>query len=312
MSALTARLRLTPTGRLWLGLTALLAFCGGCVSVAQPLLHASVTRQIADTLALAPHKTCEELKSQFGVEHLTVVNDPGELGLTYEEVFVESDNGAALRVWLMPAEGEQRGVLLYAMGAVGDMSCYLLTPYMLTQFGWTVVIFDFQGFGGSGGAPTLSSLYPDIDAVLTWTLARTDAQRVTLMGVSLGTMPTAALAANRPDHVAAIVIDGPINLRTELVHFGGAFFEVGLDGYVHQFDPVLLLDLQLQQSSAPTLLFTYELDEYGTSAVIADIVAGRDFVDQHHFVDLAHARGPYQRPAEYFLALETFLAQTME
>ena len=133
----------------------------GCV----PLVPEGVFLRLASDFALDPTKTCDELKEDFNVPRLTTVADPGGIGLEFEEAYVANAAGHLLRVWYIP-NPESRGTIVLSNGAVGEIACYLLIPLMLHGEGWSFVMYDFQGFGGSGGTANLVSLYGDLGAVL--------------------------------------------------------------------------------------------------------------------------------------------------
>lgn len=184
----------------------LLSVAAGCI----PLIPEDEFLSRANDFALSPELTCEQLRVDFGVPDLPTVNDPSELGIAFEEASVTTSNNQTLRVWYIPAEPD-RGTVLLTYGGVGEMRCYLLLTKYLHADGWSMVMFDLEGFGGSTGQPSLSTLVIDHNAVLDWTLARTGRPQVTLMGVSVGTIPSVAQAAARP-----VVPHGTVGIRAEV------------------------------------------------------------------------------------------------
>lgn len=283
----------------FVALSAALSGCG-------PLIPADGFIEFTSSLALAPQRTCAELKKIVGVSVLTDVSNPAEVGLDYEEAFVPTSDDQTLRLWYIPSP-EDRGTIVFSMGAVAGMPCYLLIPKKLHEAGWSVVVYEYQGFGGSTGVASVTTLVTDLDAVMDWTLERVAHPKVTLLGASVGTIPTAAQAALRPDDVNAIVLDGAISFRAEIERlwflYGGQ-----TERYAALFDETLRLDEQVRNATQPILAFAYGRDEYGTSNRIAEILAESPAPSTiHRFRKLGHARGPYRKIDEYFDVLEPFL-----
>ncbi len=286
-----------------LPLTLLGLLLAGCV----PLVPEDAFVDLSSRFGLAPQRTCGQLKRFASVALLPDVDNPGELGLEYEETFVPVAEGLRVRLWHMPA-AEDRGTVLFSMGAAAGMNCYLLIPKKLVEAGWSVVIYEYEGFGESDGRPSMTVLLRDACAVLDWTLAHTAAGQVTLLGASVGTIPTVALAAARPGDVNAVVLDGAISLRAEIDRlwflYGGQ-----TERYLNHFERGMWLEEQITRVHQPVLAFAYGRDEYATSARMPEILAQCPGpTTLHVFADLGHARGPYRRTEEYFDLLETFLS----
>ncbi|MFH1746544.1 MAG: alpha/beta fold hydrolase [Planctomycetota bacterium] len=261
---------------------------------------------LASCIALDPSKTCEWLKVVFGVPELEPVDNPGQADMVYEETQVTTAAGETLRVWYVRSP-ENRGTIVFSNGGVGEMACYLLITKTLYDEGWSFVMYDYQGFGGSTGRPELDSLYGDLDAVLDWTLANTDAEQVTLMGVSGGSIPSVAHAAAQPEFVNAVILDGVISLRAEIERF--SYLCAGRpERYYTLFDDETRLQVQIQQVTQPILAVVYGQDEYATSAHVPGILALSPApATILEFPDLPHARGPYHEPDRYFENVKAFL-----
>ena len=127
------------------------------------------------------------------------------------------------------------------------------------------------------------------------------------MGVSIGTVPTVAHAALRPEDVNAVVLDGAISLRIEVERFEWLLAGI-IEPFVSQFDSTMMLAEQIRHMEQPTIAFVYGQDEYATSANLARLMAQSPAtVTIVEFPDLPHARGPYLETATYFYELERFL-----
>jgi uncharacterized protein len=277
------------------------------LTACNPVIPKDEFTSVAADVALAPQLTCDELKVVFGVPELTTVADPSELGLEYEEVRLTTWDNVQLRVWYIPAANE-RGVLLLANGAVGELPCYLMFARELVPLGWTIVMYDYRGFGASTGSPSLLSLYTDNDLVLDWTLERSGRDTLTVMGVSLGTLPSIAEAVFRPSDVNAVVVDGIVSLRQQVERF---WYLVGglIDEYVALFGDALQIESLLPFVDQPVLGCIYGLDEWTPPAEARSLFAPARDVEILEYPTLLHARGPYLATESYFERLNAFLTR---
>ena len=261
---------------------------------------------IASEVALNPDITCEQLKVSFGVPHLPIVDTPAEAGLPYEEVFLSNAADYALRVWYIPSV-INRGDVVISNGAVGNMGCFLYLAYLLHADGWSVVLYDYQGFGGSGGYDSLASLYTDLAVVLDWTLERTGREQVTLLGVSIGTIPSVAHAYHRPEDVNAVVLDGPISLLEEVRPYASILANAP-EAYLVMLETEAQLRYFINDLTQPTLVYLYGEDEFETAHVFEALVADTSTpMTIIKWDELPHARGPYLETATYFYELDQFL-----
>jgi hypothetical protein len=292
--------------------TVLLSAAGCLPSVqSEPNLSDDEIVKLVSGIALNANVSCDDIKAAFGMPHVPTVETPAELNVEFEEVRLPNGRGAELRVWYMPAALD-RGTVILSMGAVGDMSCFLFIGDMLYLHGWSVVMYDPQGFGGSSGEPNVQSLYGDLATVVAWTGERTGRSQFTLMGVSIGTVPTVAYAVDHPEQVNAVVLDGPISLRDEMARFRGTFGTAYADA-LRVLDPQLLFDNTVPALRQPVLAMLYGQDEFVTSSVFEQLAATSSAdVKTVWFEDLGHARGPYLASSRYFYELDQFLIDIYE
>ena len=130
---------------------------------------------------------------------------PDEAGLKYEEVFFPNETNESLRGWFIPVEGANKTVL-FCMGNTGNISGMLLYAKLLTDGGVNVMLFDYQGFGGSTGIATALSLLGDTLSAFDY-LTNTRgiaAQDIGVFGVSLGSPLAIAVAAERNAGAVAV------------------------------------------------------------------------------------------------------------
>jgi pimeloyl-ACP methyl ester carboxylesterase len=277
----------------------------GCLSPGLPDAD-----DILDFIAFAvlvPDRTCAELRYAFGVDHLPLAETPEGIGLPYQEDYVFNDKGCVLRLWYMPA-AESRGVVVVSTGSAGPMPCHMYLALLLYGNNWSVVMYDYQGFGGSEGEAELNSLPGDLDAALDWALANTGVEQVTLFGISLGSAPSVSAAVARPDEVNAVILDSPTAIGEELMRFnpllrGQAAWVEGL------LDPRLLAEDVIDQMTQPLLVFLHEEDAVTRPEIVSLIYDRAGGPKQMvRFPLLDHVQGMYHATEVYMGYVEPFLA----
>jgi len=258
-------------------------------------------------LILHPEHTCEQMRQRFGVEYLPLVENPGEAGVAYEEDWLAIGDDAVLRIWYIPSQLD-RGTVVYSMGTSGNMACYLFSADLLRSSGWSVVMYDYEGYGGSGGTPYLGSLARDLKAVVDWARSRTGRPQVTLMGMSLGSIPSIAVAVERPEAVNGVILDSPVAMQAQIERFG---FLVGgqTAELIQRLDDELLSDTLIARLEQPLLIFSHEDDYLATPETVAVLydraVGPKQLV---RFPELGHATGQFAKTDAYLYYLDTFLA----
>jgi fermentation-respiration switch protein FrsA (DUF1100 family) len=125
--------------------------------------------------------------------------DPAAVGLSFEEVSLATSDGEVLHGWFVPA-GAPKGAVLFCHGNAGNISHRLDSLLMFHRMGYSVLIFDYRGYGRSTGKPTEPGTYLDAEAA--WrhlTRTRGMAPRsIVVFGESLGGAVGAWLAARHP------------------------------------------------------------------------------------------------------------------
>ena len=113
--------------------------------------------------------------------------EPGSIGLSFENVSFETTDGLKLSGWFIPCEGA-RGVILFCHGNAGNISHRLDSIQIFHQLGLDVFIFDYRGYGQSGGKPSESGTYRDADAAWRYLVEerRVNPNKIIIFGRSLG------------------------------------------------------------------------------------------------------------------------------
>lgn len=123
-----------------------------------------------------------------------MVRDPGDVDWAFEDLRIPVA-GKITHGWYVPLENA-RGVVLFSHGNAGNLSGRLESIGLLRSFGFSVLAYDYGGYGYSTGKPSEARCYADIRAMwdfLTQTKHIPESQ-IVLFGRSLGAAPTADLA----------------------------------------------------------------------------------------------------------------------
>ena len=124
---------------------------------------------------------------------------PDEAGLEYEDVWLTNGLGTRLHGWWLPREGAARALLL-CHGNGGNVSHLMETYGIFHDLGMSVLVFDYSGFGQSGGRPSETATRADARAAWDWLMGRGFAPGdVVLFGRSLGGGVAARLARELAD-----------------------------------------------------------------------------------------------------------------
>jgi fermentation-respiration switch protein FrsA (DUF1100 family) len=90
---------------------------------------------------------------------------PDDEGLSYESVDFETQDAVRLSAWWLPV-CKQRGVVLFCHGNAGNISHLLDSLLIFNRLHLSTFIFDYRGYGKSGGRPSERGTY--LDAKAAW------------------------------------------------------------------------------------------------------------------------------------------------
>lgn len=120
-------------------------------------------------------------------------------GLPLEDVWFDAQDGTSLFGWYVRAS-DSPAVLLWCHGNAGNILHRLENLVLLHRIGLSVFLFDYRGYGRSGGTPSEEGLY--LDALAAYdcliTTKRVPPERIILFGRSLGAAVAGTLASRRP------------------------------------------------------------------------------------------------------------------
>jgi fermentation-respiration switch protein FrsA (DUF1100 family) len=131
---------------------------------------------------------------------------PADWGLTYNDVYFDTEDGERLHGWFFPSK-KDAPVILFCHGNAGNISHRLDNIKLLTEQNMQVFIFDYRGYGKSSGKPSETGLYKDGLAAYDFLVNQRNVspERLILFGRSLGAAISIEIALKR--NVAAIILE---------------------------------------------------------------------------------------------------------
>ncbi len=142
----------------------------------------------------------------------TLVRNPAQVGLRYEDVRLDSTGDVSLHGWWLPAEGEAVASVLFLHGNAENISTHLASVYWLPAQGVNVLLLDYRGYGQSTGTPSLAGVVADACSGIDEVLRRAAMQALPafVLGQSLGASISGhALAHCRQTYpgLAGVILD---------------------------------------------------------------------------------------------------------
>jgi fermentation-respiration switch protein FrsA (DUF1100 family) len=140
---------------------------------------------------------------------------PKDIGLDYEDIYFEAQDGAKLNGWLIK-NPKAKATIIFFHGNAGNISHRLEKISIFNQLGLNVFIVDYRGYGRSQGHPTEMGIYKDAQASFDLLLNRQDINKDKLIayGESIGGAVAIDLAAKR--NVSCLIVDSSFTCAKDL------------------------------------------------------------------------------------------------
>jgi alpha-beta hydrolase superfamily lysophospholipase len=248
---------------------------------------------------------------------------PADHYLPFEVRHIPLPQNEQLEAWFVPHLGP-RGIVLMFPGYAGVKEAFLTPAAELYQFGYSSLLVDFRGSGGSSGNDTTLGLREADDVAASFAYARQHwpRQPIILYGISMGGAAILRAVAIDGVHPAAIIIEGvfdrlltTVQHRFDAVHlpswpaaqllvFWGSV-QIGLNGFRH--NPIDYAGA----ITCPILVMHGERDPWITSGETQALVARIDGPKQLvEFPGIGHEM-PYVYPAPnlWIATVKQFLVQ---
>ena len=201
---------------------------------------------------------------------------PADIGLAYERHVFTGAHGVPVEAWLIP-HPRPRGVVALFHGHADSKSSLLASAREFHGLGWSTLLVDFYGSGGSGGDETSIGYHEaeDVAAAMAYAAALPGHPRVVLYGNSMGAVAILRAVSVHRLRPHALVLECPFDRLVStvshrfttmgvpafpaaqlLVFWGGV--QQGFNGFRH--DPVSYA----RGVASPTLLMNGDSDPFVT------------------------------------------------
>lgn len=143
------------------------------------------------------------------------ISTPANWGLKFESIGFKSTDGTPLHGWFIPAKGKTadaaKATVIFSHGNAGSISHHIGFCAWLAEAGFNVIMYDYRGFGKSGGDVDRRGMIDDVKAAFAYAVTRADidVRRLISYGHSLGgAQSVTALGETPVKGMRAIIIDG--------------------------------------------------------------------------------------------------------
>lgn len=186
----------------------------------------------------------------------TIWTTPADRRLSYEDVFFQTSDGVRLNGWFVPGSGRS-ATLLWFHGNTGNIADRVDNIALLhDRLGISIFIFDYRGYGRSGGSVSEEGTYRDAEAALAYLRSRKDVNpaKIILFGRSLGAAIAVELAAKEP--CAGLLLESPFTSVKEMADSAFPLFPVGFF-FRTKYDALS----KIKQVKVPVLILHGDRDE---------------------------------------------------
>lgn len=195
------------------------------------------------------------------------INTPDKLGISYKEHDVVTSDKYSIKVWqcFPSSDNDKKTTLVVAYGDAGNMSYWLEQTRELVSKGFTVVLFDYRGFGKSSDFEMdydylyYNEFAIDLATVVNWAQNNMKDNKTGIWALSMGTiMTTIALERVKPDFIIAEgYVVSPVVVQQKLKELKKK--NVLLPKEVDKYEP------NLKKIQVPILLFAGKQDVITTA-----------------------------------------------
>ena len=230
---------------------------------------------------------------------------PSQLEIPYEDVRFKNDEGLTLHGWFF--KGKRDHTLLYLHGNAGNIGGRLDKVQLLRRFGWNIFVFDYRGYGGSEGHPSIEGVVKDSESAFRYLTEKRKIpnEQIILFGESLGGAMAVHLAHQEP--VGAVILESTFTTLRDLA------------GHIYKFLPAMAIpdvyrsvDL-IRHIKAPVMVI------HGTEDAVIPFEMGKKLYDaaphpkRLFAVPNAHHNDVYVvGKLDYLKEIEEFLASAGE
>jgi fermentation-respiration switch protein FrsA (DUF1100 family) len=185
---------------------------------------------------------------------------PATWGFKFENIDFASGDGTPLHGWFMPGRAKKaKGTIVFSHGNAGSIGYHLGFTMWLVEAGYNVMMYDYRGFGKSGGTVDRRGMIDDVKAAFAYITTRADIDRTRIIsfGHSLGGAKSVTALAETPvKGLRAIVLDGTFSSYQSMARVVGG--QLGADLVTDELSPLAFID---HLPPVPLLVVHGDLDE---------------------------------------------------
>ncbi len=137
---------------------------------------------------------------------------PATWGFHFENIDFKSTDGTPIHGWFIPSRSaKSRATVVFSHGNAGSLGYHLGFVMWLAEAGYNVLMYDYRGFGKSGGSVERRGMIDDVKAAFTYAGKRkdVDGHRLVSYGHSLGgAQSVTALGETPVKGLRAVVVEG--------------------------------------------------------------------------------------------------------
>ncbi len=220
---------------------------------------------------------------------------PDSLGLEYQALKISTHDGYALNTWIYAPnpEKDNETVLVLAYGDAGNMSHFVYHAAAFVEQGFTVLTFDYRGFGRSSDFLICRDLLyhteflDDLSAVVAHAEANIPHQRLGIWALSMGTILATQAASRKKNPINFVIYEGFVADTSQQV----SRIKALKDKTVILPEPASRYRRAVRRARIPLLLFAATDDEITTLADAESLAAGKKSPCQVMPYEGGHLRG---------------------
>lgn len=150
-----------------------------------------------------------------------IYHHPEDYGYKYENLKINSSSGVVLSAWHFPAD-KPKATIIHLHGNAENISAHFTQLVWLVKEGYSLLEFDYRGYGKSTGKPSHEGLIEDFVHVYDYVMENPEfknAGKIILYGQSIGgnIMINGLHRLRSPDRISLVVIEGSFLNYTKLV-----------------------------------------------------------------------------------------------
>lgn len=226
---------------------------------------------------------------------------PATWGFKFETINFKSADGTPLHGWFIPGRSRKaKATVVFSHGNAGSIGHHLGFVTWLAEAGYNVLMYDYRGFGKSGGNVDRRGMINDVKAAFAYAAKRpdVDSRRLVSYGHSLGGATSVTALGETPvKGLRAVVIDGAFasyQTMARLVggELGGSLVtdELSPRDFVGKLSPVPLLVVHGTQDEIVPVAQGRQLYETARQPkTLFEVKAG------HHGDSLARDHGAFRK-----------------